>query len=63
MLRKVDMSPFQGFLSLAIWLVGALPRPEVCDPVRVGCAHSTKWKRITAEGNALGQENQESILP
>ena len=38
MLRKVGISPFQGFLSLAIELVGALPRPEVCDPFRVGGA-------------------------
>ena len=35
MLRKTGMSPFQGFLSLAIELVGVLPRPEVYDPFRV----------------------------
>ncbi len=61
---KIDMSPFQGFLSLAIKLVGALPRPEGHDPFRVCCAYFHEVETYYNRGQRpRKQKKQESILP
>ncbi len=61
MLRKGDISPFQGFLSLARSLVGALPRPIVSDAFSVNLRKglSLKGTNTVAEGNALGNKTDQ----
>jgi len=56
MLRKMDMSPFQGSDSFGCLYVGALPRPIISDAFSVNLRKSLSLKgtNTIAEGNALG---------
>jgi len=61
MLRKMDMSPFQGSDSVGCLYVGALPRPKISDAfsVTVRKSLSLKGTNTVAEGNALGNQTNE----